>query len=218
MFSLKDVKYKEILDVPNLEIASGEISCLLGPSGCGKTTLLRILNGMISPDAGTIIFHKENLSSLDLVSLRRKVVTLSQQSSIFPGSVKENLNIAAEFQELPAFSDESLLSILKQTGLGAKKLDENPQLFSGGEKQRLSLGRVLLLSPPVLLLDEPGSALDAATEIVIMDLIAADQKRRRSTCVIVTHSEEMARKYSHTIVHMNHGRVTHTEKIREAGK
>lgn len=211
MFLLKNVIYKDILDIPQLEISAGKITCLFGPSGCGKTTLLRMLNGMLSPDSGSVSFLGEDVASMDPVSLRRKVVMLGQQNAVFPGDVRSNLNIAAEFQELPPFSDEALSSMLTRAGLESKELTDSPELFSGGEKQRLALVRVLLLNPPVLLLDEPGSALDAAAETVIMDLIAGDQKLRHTTCVLVTHSAEMARRYSHSIIHMEAGHVLRTE-------
>ncbi|WP_130863405.1 ABC transporter ATP-binding protein [Bacilliculturomica massiliensis] len=217
MFVLKDVIYKNILRIPELEIEAGGITCLFGPSGCGKTTLLRMLNGMISPDSGRILFQGEDLAHADLVELRRRVVMLGQQSTVFPGSVRENLNIAAEFQELPPFPDQTLSSILEQVGLGNKALDNDPELYSGGEKQRLALARVLLLQPPVLLLDEPGSALDAATETAVMDLIAADLNSRKASCVLVTHSEEMARRYSRRIIRMEAGTVLRVETPVKAG-
>lgn len=212
MFQLENVIYREIVNIGRLEIAAGEMTCLFGPSGCGKTTLLRMLNGMLSPDSGTILFRGEPVSDTDLVSLRRKVVMLAQQSTLFPGDMRGNLNIGAEFQEKPPFPDEMLAELLTRVGLGDKKLDDNPELFSGGEKQRLTLARVLLLQPPVLLLDEPGSALDAATETVIMDLIAEDQRTRGATCVLVTHSEDMAKKYSDRIVYLEAGRVLRIEE------
>ena len=132
---------------------------------------------------------------------------LAQQSVLYPGTVRNNLNIGAAFQNRPDFSDDLLTEILKRTYLGEKSLDENPELFSGGEKQRLALARVLLLEPSVLLLDEPGSALDQKTETHIMDLICEDQGKRHTTCVLITHSEEMAKKYADVIIYMESGKI-----------
>lgn len=207
MFFLKNILYKGILTIPALDIPEGKITCLFGPSGCGKTTLLRLLNHLISPDEGQVFFQGEDISRIDAIALRRNVLMLPQQSVIYPGNLRDNLNIGAIFQDRPSFQNATLCDILKKTGLGEKDLEDDPNLFSGGEKQRLALARVLLLEPPVLLLDEPGSALDSAMESAIMNLILEDHKKRHTTCILVTHSEQMSKTYSDFIIYMQDGQI-----------
>jgi putative ABC transport system ATP-binding protein len=93
-----------------------------------------------------------------------------------------------------------------------KKLEESPDLFSGGEKQRLGLARILLLKPEVILLDEPSAALDAQIEETIMSLLAAYKKQHQMTYILVTHAENIAQGYSDVIVYMDEGKVIKVEE------
>ncbi len=216
MFTLEEITYLDILKIPRLDIPDSGITCLFGPSGCGKTTTMRLLNGMISPTSGRVLYRGRDLDTLNLVEHRREVVQMSQGSILFPGNVRDNLNIGAEFQCRLPFSDASIREILSAVGLDGKSPAEDPRSFSGGEKQRLSLARVLLLQPEVLLLDEPASALDADTEDSIMELVRCFVLQRKMACVLVTHSEEMARGYSDRIVYMKEGQVLRVVEQTEA--
>ncbi|OHW63318.1 sulfate/thiosulfate import ATP-binding protein CysA [Andreesenia angusta] len=206
MFSLRDVRYKDILEIDELEIEDGKVTSIVGESGSGKTTLLRLLNKLISCDSGEVKYRGENIENIDSVELRRNVVMLPQIPSIFSGTVRDNLQIGLKFSEKPEADDSVLLSVLELVGL-KKSLDESSENLSGGEKQRLALGRVILLEPEVLLLDEPSSALDEETERIIIGKLVEYTKEQKKTLVMVTHSKKIAKNYSDNIIEIRNGRI-----------
>ncbi|SMP38716.1 putative ABC transport system ATP-binding protein [Desulfonatronum zhilinae] len=210
MFEFIDVHYDNILDLPSLVLGTEQVTSLVGASGSGKTTVLRLLNKMISPTRGRILFQGEDLTQRDSVRHRRDVVMLSQSPAIFEGTVGDNLRAGSRFQEKEPLGDGDLKRLLEQVRL-AKPLDEAADKLSGGERQRLALARVLLLEPRVYLLDEPSSALDEETEQLIFDMLTAHVRAAGKTIIMVTHSKAMARKYSDTIIEMSGGKVRREE-------
>lgn len=209
MFELVDVKFKDILHIPALTIEDRKVTTLVGPSGSGKTTLLRLLNKMISPTAGNILFHGENLSDLVSVAHRRNVLMLSQTPTLFAGTISENLTAGIRFQNRPVPSDEVMERMLEQVQLD-KALRNGTEMLSGGEKQRLALGRIMLMDPEVFLLDEPSSALDDLTEEQIIEMLMAHVRTQCKTMVLVTHSNVIAEKYSDRIIEITAG--THRQR------
>jgi putative ABC transport system ATP-binding protein len=211
MFRLNEVKYKHILDIKDLDIKKSKVTCIVGESGSGKSTLLRLLNKLISCDSGEIFYEDKPLKIVDSVELRRNVVMLPQVPVIFPVTVGDNLLIGLKFAEKPAVDDERLHQILKMVHLN-KELSDDSGKLSGGEKQRLALGRVVLLDPGVFLLDEPSSALDEETERTIIEKLVVYIKDTSKTLIMVTHSKKIARDYSDSIVEISQGKViNHTE-------
>lgn len=206
MFVLENVKYRDILDIDRINIEAGLVTCIVGESGSGKTTLLRILNRMTSPQSGTITYCGMPLTSYDPVTLRRKVVMLAQSPAIFPGTVRDNLLAGLHFAEKEPASDEKLLAILGMVRLG-KGLDDDAEKLSGGEKQRLALGRVILLDPEVFLLDEPSSALDEDTEQLIIEALVNHARATKKTLVMVTHSRQVARKFADLTIEIKGGKA-----------
>lgn len=206
MYDLLKVRVNDILDIPQLSIPAGKITCIIGESGSGKTTLLRLLNGMISCDEGDILVDGGSITRLDLVELRRKAVMVPQTPAIFKGTVRDNLLIGLHFSEKPAASDEQLQEVLETVRLD-KELDQEADALSGGEKQRLALARVLLMKPLVWLLDEPTSALDEDTSQSVMREITERAKQQGQTVVIVTHSKEVVRLFAENIVEIQKGRI-----------
>ncbi len=206
MFCLRGVGYRDILDIERLEIPEGKVTCIVGESGSGKTTLLRLLNKLISYDNGDIVYKGHSLKDIDSVELRRRVVMLPQTPAIFPGTVWDDLLIGLVFSEKPLVGEKKLLEIMKMVHLD-KGFDEDAEKLSGGEKQRLALGRVLLLDPEAFLLDEPSSALDEDTEEVVIGGLVKYVRERGKTVVMVTHSKQVARSFSDKIVEISHGRV-----------
>lgn len=206
MFSLNNVKYKNILDISNLKIKKNEITCIVGESGSGKSTLLRLLNKLITCDSGEILYRDKSIDDINSIDLRRKVVMLSQNPVIYPGTIKDNLLIGLEFAGKAGVSDEELKSILKIVHL-KKELSNNSETLSGGEKQRLALGRVILLNPDVFLLDEPSSALDEETEESMIKQLVEHIKKTNTTLIMVIHSKKIAQNYSDNIIEINKGKV-----------
>lgn len=205
MFDLCDVKFKNIIDIRELQIKEEKITTLIGPSGSGKTTILKMLNKMISPTEGNVLYNGINLQNIDSVSHRREVTMLSQNPAIFEGSVRDNLNAGLIFQGKELQSDEILKHTLEQVKLD-KDLDLSASNLSGGEKQRLALGRIMVLNPKVLLLDEPSSALDDTTEDALIQTIMEYVKNNKKTMVMVTHSKTVAQKYSDVIIEIAEGK------------
>ena len=143
-------------------IEVGRVSAVIGPSGGGKSTLLRLLNRLDEPDSGQIVRRGKPLHSYQVRQLRRKVAFMPQQTTVFAGSLKENLLLTQTFCK-PGPTDvsqHSLNDVLEKVGLSSRLLERPAADLSGGERQRLALARLLLAEPEVLLLDEPASALD----------------------------------------------------------
>ncbi len=199
MFKLKGVKFKDVLDIKESNIYEGEVTAIIGKSGSGKTTVLRLLNKMTSLDEGIILFKDRDIKDMDSIELRRKVQMLSQFPIIFKGTVRDNLNIGLKFMDEKPKSDDELKEILKKVHLD-KNLDEDSKNLSGGEKQRLCIGRILLSNTEVFLFDEPSSSLDEDTEKIIISSLVNHIKSQGKTLIFVTHSLEMAYEYADRIL------------------
>lgn len=191
IYSFREVGYRDILFVRELDIPENKSIVILGPSGSGKSTFLRLLNHLISPDRGELSYRGRPIGETDPVALRRRVVMLPQAPVIFPGSVKDNLLAGLVFAGRDLVGDARLREALDELQL-SQGLSQDAALLSGGEKQRLALGRVLLMEPEALLLDEPSSALDSETEQLIADLIAGRRRDRKANVIMVTHSEKLS--------------------------
>lgn len=212
MFTLTNITFKGILDIESLIIPERKVTCIVGESGSGKTTLMRLLNKLISPDGGEIMYHGSPLQEINSVELRRKVVMLPQTPAIFPGTIRDNLLLGLKFAEQPAVDDDGLHVALQAVHL-AKQLENNADKLSGGEKQRLALARLLLLNADVFLLDEPSSALDDDTEQLVIEQLVRHTQAHIKTLIMVTHSKQVARKFAHYIVEIKNGRIVREEII-----
>lgn len=212
MFLLKDVRYKNILEVSYLHITARTVSCIVGESGSGKTTLLRLLNHFINCEAGLVEYRGRDIKTLDAVQLRREVVLLPQVPVVFPGTVKQNLLIGMKFAGREPAEDALLVKTMHELGL-EKELDDDAATLSGGQKQRLALGRVMLMDPAVMLLDEPTSSLDDDSETQTMDSVIRYIKSREKTLVMVTHSKKLARHYADSIITVQNGTVAGVEEV-----
>lgn len=206
MYRFKDVKYKGILDIKSLNINDKKITSIVGESGSGKTTLLRLLNKMISPTSGELNYFSKNINDINSIRLRRDVLMLPQNPEIFKGSIRDNLLIGLRFSKKEILMDSKLKEILKLVKLD-KDLDLDAKKLSGGEKQRLALGRIFLLDPKVYLLDEPSSALDEETENIIINELVKHTKEKQKTLIMVTHSSSVASKYSDEIIRLKSGKI-----------
>jgi spermidine/putrescine transport system ATP-binding protein len=190
----------------SLEIKKGEFFSLLGPSGCGKTTLLRIIAGFESPDAGAVTLDGKDV--LSLPPNRRQVNTVFQNYALFPHlTVFENVAFSLRLQRLPRPEIEpkvsEYLKLVQLEGHAHKK----PNQLSGGQKQRVAIARALINEPRVLLLDEPLSALDAKLRQHM--LIELDQIHDKIgiTFIYVTHDQQEALSVSDRLAVMNQGDI-----------
>lgn len=204
LIELRDVNYKRFLDIPELCIQEGSKTAIMGTSGSGKSTLLRLMNKMISPVRGKLLFKGQAYENLDSVLLRRRVMLMNQSPMILPGPIKDQLAIGFFWQERPAPDEGQMRRILDEVGL-EKRLEDQCQYLSGGEKQRLALARILLLDPEVYLLDEPTAALDQATQKKLVGVIANRVATFGKTLVMVTHDETVAFSSADRILRMEKG-------------
>ena len=204
LFAFDGVEYKDILRIPSLAIENG-VTALVGPSGGGKTTMLRLMNKLISPTRGRVLFMGEDLRGADSVAHRRRVTMLSQNPVVFAGTVRDNLAAGLIFRERDVSDDAALTRALSQAHLDAN-LDAPAQPLSGGEKQRLALARVLLLDPEVYLLDEPSASLDEATGESVIRTVAQHVRAAGRSLVMVTHASGTAFAFSDTVVEIAGGK------------
>lgn len=214
MFVLENVKYKDIIDIDNLTINAGEITSITGKSGSGKSTLLKLLNKIISPDSGTIYYKDKDIEKIDTIDYRRSVPMLAQFPIIYDGNIKDNLLMGLKFSDQNSKDDEKLLDALKKVELD-KKLDDNPRDMSGGEKQRLSIARIMLMDTEVILLDEPSSSLDSDTEYKIIKLISQNIKSQNKTMIYITHSQKIAEEFSYTLIVLNEGKIVEQRRHKD---
>lgn len=206
MFTFDNVKYKDILAIDDLKIELEKVTCITGPSGSGKSTFLRLINKLISPDSGVISLNGENIADINSVEYRRRVPILSQSPVVFPGTIRDNLLIGRKFQEKDGLNDDKLLEALKAVSLD-EPLDKDVDNLSGGEQQRVSIARLMLLDSEVYLLDEPSSALDDLTEDFVIKSMVDMARDENKTIIYVTHSNSMADKYSDRVIKIVDGRI-----------
>jgi ABC-type Fe3+/spermidine/putrescine transport system ATPase subunit len=197
---------QEVLHKINFSVKDGEFLSILGPSGCGKTTILRILIGLLRPTAGSIV--KDGVDITGLAPSARNMGIVFQNYALFQNmTVLRNVEYALKFnRELRAKSRAIALNIIEQVGL-TEHLNKKPGKLSGGQQQRVAIARTLARNPEIILFDEPMSALDAATRLLLRDEIKRIQKQFHSTIIYITHDQEEAFALSDRIMVMDHGNI-----------
>lgn len=188
---------KAVLDINDFTISSGIITALIGPSGSGKSTLLRLLNCLEAPDSGSM-----NILGLDLpanstkidITMRRRMAMVLQKPVLFNSSVFDNVAYGLKIRKIPETQiRKSVIDMLEFVGL-ADKSERHAKTLSGGEAQRASLARALVINPDILLLDEPTANLDPANVLAIEDLVKKAKQAWSTTIVIVTHNMFQAKR------------------------
>jgi phosphate transport system ATP-binding protein len=188
----------------DLDIPKNQITALIGPSGCGKSTVLRCVNRMNDLVAGarvdgTIEYHgiDINAPAVDPVEVRRRIGMVFQKPNPFPKSIYDNIAWGVKINRVPGDLDEIVERSLRQAALWGEvkdKLRQSALALSGGQQQRLCIARAIALSPDVILMDEPCSALDPIATLKIEDLMR--ELQRRYTIAIVTHNMQQAARVS----------------------
>ena len=200
----------QALDAIDLDIRSGELVALLGPSGCGKTTLLRIVAGLESPDAGSIAFHGADVSRHDV--RERNVGFVFQHYALFRHmTVFDNVAFGLRMKPKRERPSEARIAEKVHALLDMVQLDwlaeRYPEQLSGGQRQRIALARALAVEPKILLLDEPFGALDAKVRKELRRWLARLHEEINLTSVFVTHDQEEAMEVADRIVVMNKGAI-----------
>jgi osmoprotectant transport system ATP-binding protein len=193
----------------DLAFQSGLTTALIGPSGCGKSTLLRLIIALLEPDSGRIIFDGKELTAADVQKMRRRVGYVIQEGGLFPHlTARANILLMSRHLDRPtAQMHERLTELCALSQFPENALDRYPAELSGGQRQRVSLMRALMLSPEVLLLDEPLGALDPLVRSALQRDLKGIFARLKQTAILVTHDMGEAAYLADEIVLMNEGRI-----------
>jgi ABC-type methionine transport system ATPase subunit len=214
LFSLRGVRQErggtEVLHGIDLDIPAGQITALVGPSGSGKTSLLRLLNRLDDPSAGEVSFDGKPIAGYPVRALRHRVGFVFQAPVMFPGSVAENLRIAAGLAGRAAGVEAEIERLLPLVGLDVGYAARDGERLSGGERQRVNIARALITRPQALLLDEPTSALDPEVADRLMGTVRDLSAEVGLTTVMVTHRLAEARDASGYTVMLEAGKVVET--------
>jgi osmoprotectant transport system ATP-binding protein len=201
----------------SMDIPQGEIVILVGPSGCGKSTTLRLINRLIEPSGGRIVIGDDDVTGVNSDELRRSIGYVIQQIGLFP-----HMTIAQNIATVPRMLGwkkqriaERVDELLEMVGMEAKVYrGRYPKELSGGQSQRIGVARAMAADPPILLMDEPFSALDAITRDEMNVLMLDLWERYRKTALFVTHSIREAVLLSDRVLVMGGQPATIIEDVR----
>lgn len=212
---------KEILKIENLNLEIGtvkilkdisftvqkkEIIALLGPSGSGKSSLLKSINMLNTPSCGQIKYHNNDIQEISPMALRKKIGYVLQKPTLFGNDVMENLKYPCELHQ-KVFDINLVEFYLKKVNLKPDILEKKPNELSGGEQQRISLVRTLLLEPEIILLDEVTSALDEDNTLLIEELIKYENENNELTVIFISHNNEQAKRLAQKVIYMEEGAI-----------
>jgi osmoprotectant transport system ATP-binding protein len=207
---------KEVaLHPTNFSAERGQSTVLIGPSGCGKSTLLRLSIGLIEPDSGSVNFDSEPVTTANVEGLRRRIGYVIQEGGLFPHlTARANALLMARHVGKPRAQMQSrLLELCALTRFSENLLPRYPRELSGGQRQRVGLMRALMLSPELLLLDEPLGALDPLVRASLQQDLKEIFGRLAQTVLLVTHDLAEAVYLGDEIVLMNEGRIVQKGSI-----
>ena len=194
------------VDNVSVDIPASGITVLAGPSGAGKSTLLRLLNRLDVPDQGSVRWQGSDLDDLEVITHRRQVGMVFQKPTAVPGTVADNLRLAA-----PAMDDDAAVALLDTVALDAGFLNRNALELSGGERQRVCLARTLATNPVVVLADEPTSSLDPDATAIIeasVQYLADPNGPHRVGWVWVSHDAEQTERLASRVIALDGGRIS----------
>ena len=203
---------KHALKDINLTIPDGQFIGLIGHTGSGKSTLIQHLNGLIKATSGTIYYNGQDIYDEDFSKreFRTKVGLVFQypEHQLFETTVVKDVEFGPKNMKLPKLEVQMrTFEAIKLVGLPEELYDASPFELSGGQKRRVAIAGVLAMKPNVLILDEPTAGLDPMGRDEILDQIAAIQKERKITVILVSHSMEDVAKYVDRLIVMDHGSV-----------
>ncbi|MBO7174046.1 MAG: phosphate ABC transporter ATP-binding protein [Burkholderiaceae bacterium] len=209
VLSLRGVNFqvgdKRLIDDVSMEIEQGSCFCIVGPSGSGKSTLIRLFNRLNVKTSGDILYRDHPIEFYPVSQLRHRIGMVFQRTTVFPGTVADNLKLALQFQNAKTIESSRFTTVLQQAGLKPAYLSENAELLSGGEQQRLGIARALVIEPDVLCLDEPTSALDVEAAHQVIDTVKS--LRGKMTVVMVNHRLEEVEEVATHVALIDGGKI-----------
>lgn len=199
-----------VIEDLSLDVHTGNIVVLVGPSGCGKTTTMKMINRLIEPSSGSIFVQGQNILQMNPVELRRSIGYVIQQIGLFPHmTITENVSVVPRLRGGKKAIDVNRVNeLLQLVGLDPDMYrNRYPTELSGGQQQRVGVARALISDPPIILMDEPFSALDPITREQLQDELIRLNNELRKTIVFVTHDMDEALKIADEIIVMQTGNV-----------
>ncbi len=224
-FSYTNDTHNAVRDI-TLSLTPGETVAFVGPSGSGKTTLLKLLVGLYMPTKGEFFVNNISHNDVDFDSLRKRIGYVSQETQLFAGTIRENLQFvrpdATDEECLEAVRGASAMSILDRADQGLDtKIGEGGIKISGGERQRLAIARALLRKPDILIFDEATSSLDSMTEHSITETIAEISKKQKDIIMVLVAHRLSTIRHANIIYVLEKGRMeeqgTHAELLARPG-
>jgi tungstate transport system ATP-binding protein len=213
VFRVEQVSHRRqghlVLDQITHTFTAGNIHAVIGPNGAGKTSLLRLLGLLEQPERGRIFFQDRDTTALwpHCLNLRRRLGYLHQNPLLFQGTVFANLTVGLRFRQVSRKERQQRVEKIL-TDLGLTSLAQRPAAsLSGGETQKVALGRIMIFEPEVLLLDEPTANLDPRNTQEFEHLIEDIHQKQGKTIILVTHDLGQAERLSHKIVFLAQGRL-----------
>ena len=199
----------------NLEIPRGQITALIGPSGCGKSTILRLTVGLLTPETGEIQFDGDPIAPGTIMKIRRRLGYVIQDGGLFPHlTARRNLALQSNlFGKNRDEIEKRIAELCALTKFPSNGLGRYPLELSGGQRQRVSLMRALMLSPELLLLDEPFAALDPLVRVNLQRDLKEICAQLQQTVLVVTHDLPEAAFLANDIVLVNEGRIVQRGSI-----
>lgn len=214
VIELKDITAsygdQTILKHFHLTVDQGTFLTIIGSSGCGKTTALKLMNGLLKPESGTVLINGEDISCVDRNELRRNIGYVIQEIGLFPHmTVEKNI---AYVPSLYKVRDKSAIAarvreLVKTVGLDSDMLKRYPSELSGGQRQRVGIARALMNRPKIILMDEPFGAVDEITRKRLQEEILRIHEELGGTIVFVTHDIREALKLGSRVLVMDQGKI-----------
>lgn len=200
----------EVITDLSLRIPDGELVVLIGPSGAGKSTLLKMINRLVEPTGGQVLIKEKDVKETNPVELRRHMGYIIQQIGLFPHmTIWENMTLVPRLCKMPESEWKSrVVELMEMVGLPYEEFaDRYPSQLSGGQQQRVGVVRALASDPPIILLDEPFSALDPISREQLQEELLRIRRRFKKTMVLVTHDIDEALKLGDRICILRDGKV-----------
>lgn len=208
---------QRVLKGVSFDVTSGQTISLIGPSGCGKSTLLRIIMGLVTPDSGRIEINGDKLMAGNTLELRRQMGYVIQSGGLFPHlTARENLTLVTGYLNWDRDrEDQRIQELCELTNLYPSQLTRYPDELSGGQAQRISLMRALMLDPDIILLDEPLGSIDPLVRYELQRDLKSIFKKLNKTVLLVTHDLGEAAYLGNQIVLMKDGSIVQKGTIKD---
>lgn len=208
---------KVVVNDLNLDIQQGELFVLVGNSGSGKTTSIKMINRLEDPNGGRVLVNQRPTTEYNVQKLRWQIGYVLQQIALFPNmTVAKNITLIPEIQGDKGNLAETAAKLLQEVGLNPKEYAKRyPHELSGGEQQRIGILRAIASKPPIVLMDEPFSALDPLSRANLQSLVVDLHKQLHNTIIFVTHDMNEALRLADRIAIMKDGQLLQVDQPQE---